>query len=153
MKIKFIVGVLMVSAVASFGASNILTQVGTNIVSLGVDSTNRFTGDGIGSVIAPPGALVKISDRVELLIDKLTAVLTGVLSVVTIVLAAIARLKSKQAAVLPLIIREIEAHNDDTLKANIQTAAMNAGVSDTLHKTVQAVTASTPKPEPQPPTP
>lgn len=97
---------------------------------------------------------VPVATKVETLMNNAERYLSGALVVITALLGWLAKIKTDKASVVNVLIRAIESHNSPALKQAISAAALDAGVSDSLNKSVQAVTSNIlPSPTPFPPAP
>ena len=79
-------------------------------------------------------------ERIDNWFDVLQNILLGLGAVVTALLGIWAKIKAKQAAVVPVLIRAIEHYGTDSLKDTIQLKAEAAGVEKVLSKLVESNT-------------
>lgn len=85
-------------------------------------------------------------DRVETTLTTLTNYLTAILAILTAILGWWGRNKAKVAALVPTLIRSIEAHGTPELKAAVKSESDTLRIEPTMSAQVRALTASVDKP-------
>lgn len=105
-----------------------------------VAQTNTVVTNPVVTVALP------VVERVETWLTTFQNILAGVATAVAAILAVIAKIKTTQASVVPTLIRQIEEHDSDELKAAIKADAIDKGVEGALNKAVREQTTSSTTP-------